>query len=230
MPRFYYIWTIGCQMNKSESERLASYLDNLGYQSAPTAEEADLILLNSCVVRQSAENRVINKLHALKAIKKSRPQVTIALTGCLIGQETDKLKKSFPFVDYFFAPGEFPGWLGRYQPEQMLPLEPQVATYIPIMQGCNNFCSYCVVPYRRGRERSRPLEEIVSEVKALVLRGVKEVTLLGQNVDSYGRNLPDEPDLADLLCRLNPLGRAAAYTFFNQSSQRYEIQTDRCGG
>jgi tRNA-2-methylthio-N6-dimethylallyladenosine synthase len=205
MPRSYYIWTIGCQMNKSESERLTSYLEHHGYLPSPAAEEADLILLNSCVVRQSAENRVINKLHALSAIKKSRPETTIALTGCLIGSDTDKLKQSFPFVDHFFPAGEFPDWLGKYEPEQLLPPNPQVASYIPIMQGCNNFCSYCVVPYRRGRERSRPLEEIVCEVKNLVQRGVKQVTLLGQNVDSYGRNLPGEPDLADLLYLLNPL-------------------------
>jgi tRNA-2-methylthio-N6-dimethylallyladenosine synthase len=192
-------------MNKAESERLASYLEHLGYQASANAEEADLILLNSCVVRQSAENRAINKLHALKAVKKSRPQVTIALTGCLVDSNINKLKRSFPYVDHFFSAGDFPSWLGEYKPEEMLPQLPQVATYIPIMQGCNNFCSYCVVPYRRGRERSHLPEEIVCEVEKLVRRGVKEVTLLGQNVDSYGHDLPDRPDLADLLYRLNPL-------------------------
>jgi tRNA-2-methylthio-N6-dimethylallyladenosine synthase len=199
----YYIWTIGCQMNKAESERLASYLENLGYQTVASAEEADLILLNSCVVRQSAETRVINKLKALKAIKKSRPNTIIGLTGCIIGTDREKLKEAFPYVDYLFAAGEFPEWLGAYELERMLPMAPQTATYIPIMQGCNNFCAYCVVPYRRGRERSRPVEEIICEVKSLVGRGVKEVTLLGQNVDSYGHNLPGEPDLADLLTQLN---------------------------
>jgi tRNA-2-methylthio-N6-dimethylallyladenosine synthase len=205
MSPTYYIWTIGCQMNKAESERLASYLENLGYQSAISAEEADLILLNSCVVRQSAENRVINKLKALKAIKKSRPNTLIGLTGCVIGADKDKLKETFPYVDYLFPAGEFPEWLGAYEPAYMLPSAPQTATYIPIMQGCNNFCAYCVVPYRRGRERSRPVDEIVCEVGSLVKRGVKEVTLLGQNVDSYGHNLPGEPDLADLLGQLNSI-------------------------
>ncbi len=192
-------------MNKAESERLASYLENQGYLTSPTAEEADLILLNTCAVRQSAENRVINKLHSLKALKKAHPQVKIALTGCIIDSDNDKLKQSFPFVDYFFPAGGFPEWLGDYEPEQLLPRTPGVATYIPIMQGCNNFCSYCVVPYRRGREKSRPLDEIECEVKGLAQRGVREVTLLGQNVDSYGHDIAGKPDLTELLARLNSI-------------------------
>jgi tRNA-2-methylthio-N6-dimethylallyladenosine synthase len=201
----YYIWTIGCQMNKSESERLASYLEHLGYQPSAGAEGADLIFLNSCVVRQSAENKVINKLHTLKVLKKNKPQLKIALTGCLVSPQADDLKKAYPFVDYFFPAGEFPRWLGEYDSEKIVPGNPGVATYIPIMQGCNNFCSYCIVPYRRGRERSRLPEEIVCEVTNLIRGGVKEVTLLGQNVDSYGHDLSDQPDLADLLEQLNPL-------------------------
>ncbi|MBP1707553.1 MAG: miaB, partial [Chloroflexi bacterium] len=204
MPQ-YHIWTIGCQMNKAESERLASYLENRGYRAAPDAEYADLILVNSCVVRQSAENRVINKLQVLKTLKRCHPQTSIALTGCLVGADREKLKRSFPFVDYFFPAGDLPGWLGDHRAEEMLPQRPGAATYVPIMQGCDNFCAYCVVPYRRGRERSRPLEEIVCEVKGLANRGVKEVTLLGQNVDSYGHDLADKPDLADLLYRLDPI-------------------------
>ena len=201
----YYIWTIGCQMNKAESERLSNYLENLGYRSTSAAGQADLIVLNSCVVRQSAENRVINRLHLLKTLKKSRPETIIALTGCLIGQDTTKLRNNFPFVDYFLKPGEYPQWLGEYKAEYTLPFRPQVTTYVPIMQGCDNFCSYCIVPYRRGRERSRPMEEIVCEIGSLVRRGVKAVTLLGQNVDSYGHDLPGSPDLADLLYHLHPI-------------------------
>ena len=223
MPQ-YYIWTIGCQMNKAESERLASYLENLGYQPALEEGNADLILVNSCVVRQSAENRVINKLHILKQLKRSRPQTTIAVTGCIVGTDGEQLKQSFPFVDHFFPAGDFPGWLGEYDPDKTFPRAPGVATYVPIMQGCNNFCSYCVVPYRRGRERSRPLEEIVCEVRGLVKRGVKEVILLGQNVDSYGHDLPDNPDLADLLYRLDPYRWTLSNTLFDQPPQRYEIQ------
>jgi tRNA-2-methylthio-N6-dimethylallyladenosine synthase len=202
---YYYIWTIGCQMNKVESERLSTYLEHLGYQISSQIDQADLIFLNSCVVRQSAENRVINKLLSLKSIKKSRPQVKIAVTGCFVQGDNANLRMKYPFVDYFFPPGDFPTWLGSREPEQMLPLQPSVATYVPIMQGCDNFCSYCIVPYRRGRERSRPIDELVSEVEELVQRGTREVTLLGQNVDSYGHDLAGAPDLADLLYLLDPV-------------------------
>ncbi|HEX7475987.1 MAG TPA: tRNA (N6-isopentenyl adenosine(37)-C2)-methylthiotransferase MiaB [Dehalococcoidales bacterium] len=201
----YYIWTIGCQMNKAESERLAAYLDQLGYQPSESAEGASLILLNSCVVRQSAENRVVNKLHSLKTFKKTHPDTTIALTGCIIGSDSEKLKSVFPFIDHFFPAGEFPTWLGEFDAVKTLPRNPGVATFIPIMQGCNNFCSYCVVPFRRGHERSRTPDELVGEVTALIRRGVKEVTLLGQNVDSYGSDLGGQSDLADLLSQLNSL-------------------------
>ena len=205
MTHNYYIWTIGCQMNKAESERLSAYLEYLGYQPVEKPDRADIIILNSCVVRQSAENRVENKLHTLKGLKKTRPQITLAVTGCFVEPDTARLRKAFPFIDHFFAAGSFPEFLGEYHVEKMLPRSPQVATYVPIMQGCDNFCAYCIVPYRRGRERSRPLGEVVNEVTGLVNRGVKEITLLGQNVDSYGHDLPDKPDLADLLQVLDPI-------------------------
>ncbi len=203
MPK-YYIWTIGCQMNKAESERLGSYFEQLGYQPA-AADEADLIVLNSCVVRQSAEDRVVNKLHNLRQMKRARPELTIAVTGCLVNADSAKLEKRFPQVDYFFKPGDCPQWLENPGWEQALPHHPAPSTYVSIIQGCNNFCSYCIVPYRRGRNRSRPPEEIVHEVRELVKRGAKEVILLGQNVDSYGRDLPQKPELADLLYELNPI-------------------------
>ncbi|MFC1908116.1 hypothetical protein ACFLWT_01770, partial [Chloroflexota bacterium] len=110
MPQ-YYIWTTGCQMNKAESERLGGYLEQLGYQSTPTAEEADLVVLNSCVVRQSAENRIINKLNALKSQKQSCPHLTLAVTGCLVNSEINHLKEKFPQVDHFFKAGDYPYWL-----------------------------------------------------------------------------------------------------------------------
>jgi len=206
MPQ-YYIWTIGCQMNKAESERLASYLEQSGYQATARAEEADFIVVNSCVVRQSAENRVINKLNALKPLKRLHPDLTLAVTGCLVNSDIDRLKKSFPQVDYFFKPGDHPPWITTQKAETELVLlqHPSPSTFVPIIQGCDNFCSFCIVPYRRGREKSRPLEEIIGEVKELVHCGVKEVTLLGQNVDSYGHDLPDKPDLADLLNELNAI-------------------------
>ena len=212
MPQ-YYIWTIGCQMNKAESERLGSYLEQLGYQPTPTAEEADLVVLNSCVVRQSAENRVINKLNSLKSLKRSRPGLTLAVTGCLVDSEADQLKNNFPQVDYFFEPGDCPQWLEKAELAQVLPQHPSPSTFVPIIQGCNNFCAYCIVPYRRGRERSRTVEEITGEVKELAHHGVKEVTLLGQNVDSYGHDLPNQPDLADLLTELNTIDGLARIRF-----------------
>ncbi len=198
----YYIWTIGCQMNKAESERLSGLFEREGYQETGSAEEADVILLNTCVVRQHAEDRVINKLANLKAVKRARPDIKLAVTGCIVNADTKHLKEKFPQVDYFFKPGDLPQWLER--PATIpLPAQPGVSAYIPIIQGCNNFCSYCIVPYRRGREHSRPVEEIVCEVKGLVQCGVKEVILLGQNVDSYGHDLADRPDLADLLTEVN---------------------------
>jgi len=212
MPQ-YYIWTIGCQMNKAESERLGSYLEQLGYQATDTAEKADTIVLNSCVVRQSAENRVINKLNALKALKKRQPEITLAVTGCLVNSKTDQLKYNFPYVDYFFKPGDYPPWLAKPESTPLLPRHPSPGTYVPVIQGCNNFCSYCIVPYRRGRERSRTVSEIVCEIKELVNRGAREVTLLGQNVDSYGHDLPDKPDLADLLGELNAIDGLARIRF-----------------
>ncbi len=211
---YYHIWTIGCQMNKAESERLGSFLEQLDYQPTAVAEEANLVVLNSCVVRQSAENRVIGKLHTLKSLKRLRPDVTLAVTGCLVNSNLQKLRERFPHVDHFFKPGGYPQWLtGQDQPPKVLPDEPSPSTFVPIAQGCNNFCSYCIVPYRRGREKSRPVEEILSEVEELARRGVKEATLLGQNVDSYGHDLPASPDLADLLGELNAIGGIARIRF-----------------
>ena len=212
MPQ-YYIWTIGCQMNKAESERLASFFERGGYKATATAEEADVIVLNSCVVRQSAENRVINKLNALKALKKSKPGLTFAVTGCWVNSNTEQPKKDYPQIDHLFKPGERPQWLEESGWDRVLPQHPLVSTYVPIIQGCDNFCSYCIVPYRRGRERSRPAAEIACEVRELVHRGTKEVILLGQNVDSYGHDLPDKPDLADLLNELDTIEGLARIRF-----------------
>jgi len=208
----YYIWTEGCQMNKAESERLGSYLEQHGYQAVATPETADAIIVNSCVVRQSAESKAVNRINSLKALKRAHPSLTLAVTGCLVNSNTDQLKKSFPHVDYFFKPGDFPPWLSRPE-SQPIPGHPQVSTFVTIIQGCNNFCSYCIVPYRRGREQSRPIAEIAGEVAELVRRGTREVTLLGQNVDSYGHDLPQQPDLADLLTKLNTIDGLARIRF-----------------
>ena len=205
MPR-YHIWTIGCQMNKAESERLASLFEKDGLQANDRAETADFIVLNTCIVRKHAEDRVVNKLASLKSMKKSNPNLKLAVTGCWVDSDIDQLKKKYPYIDHFFKAGECPPWQEYDDWKQTLPEKPQVATYVPIIQGCNNFCAYCVVPYRRGREKSRPLAEIVCEVRELVRRGTREVTLIGQNVDSYGHDLPEKPELADLLIELNSVG------------------------
>jgi len=200
-------------MNKAESERLGSLFEQHGYQATVNAEAADIIMLNSCVVRQSAENRVINKLSALESLKRLRPSLTLALTGCMVNSDIGQLKKSFPQVDYFFKPGDSPQWLENAGIGQVLPQHLLPSVYVPIIQGCDNFCSYCIVPYRRGREKSRPIAEISCEVRELVRRGAKEVILLGQNVDSYGHDLPDKPDLADLLNELNAIDGLARLRF-----------------
>ncbi len=208
----YHIWTIGCQMNKADSEFIANYLERAGFTQTGTGEDADLVLLNSCVVREHAEVKVVNKLKSLKGLKRSRPDVTIALTGCMVDSRIDGLRDRFPWVDLFFRPQQwevFSKWAeGRGLPglnerEDSVPQNPPVSAYVPIMHGCDSFCSYCVVPYRRGRARSRDIDEICCQVQNLVQRGTKEVVLLGQIVDAYGDDLPSKPDLADLLAALN---------------------------
>jgi len=212
MPH-YYIWTIGCQMNRAESERLESLFQHLGYRPTQAADEADLIVLNGCVVRQHAEDRIVNKIISLKKLKNKPDPPLLAVTGCIVEASTARLRQRFPHVDYFFRPGECPPWLAADEATPMLPQQPEPSSYVPIIQGCNNFCSYCIVPYRRGRERSRPVEVIVAEVKKLAQCGVKEIVLLGQNVDSYGHDLADRPDLAELLCQLNDIDGIARLRF-----------------
>jgi len=208
MPR-YHIWTIGCQMNKADSEHIAAYLEGVGYRPAPRPAGADIVLLNSCVVRQSAEDKVVHKLESLR----SREGI-LALTGCMVDSDIAGLRERFPHVDLFFPPQDI-SVLARFLEERGLVaggVDPgsvaaraATSTFVNIIQGCDNFCSYCIVPYRRGRERSRPMDEVVDEVKDLAQRGTKEVVLLGQNVDSYGHDLDGDASLAELLQRLNPI-------------------------
>ena len=186
-------------MNRAESERLEARFAGHGYSPAATAREADVIVVNSCVVRKHAEDKVVNKLANLKPFKKLRPEMRIVLTGCFVGQDSLELRKRFSYIDDFLKPGEIPAWLNKEDCSPILPAVSGVTAYVPIIQGCNNFCSYCIVPYRRGREVSRPITEIIYEVRNLISRGTKEVTLVGQNVDSYGHDLNGKPDLADLL-------------------------------
>ena len=214
-PSSYYIWTIGCQMNVADSERLESALLQLGLQQAPEPAEADVIVLNSCVVRQSAEDKVTGMLTSLKPLKGRRPDRVLALMGCMVGPRTDALQKRFPYVDAFMRPQEYKplldllgdrmgidaeGCLGT-----LVPPHASVTAFIPIIHGCDKFCTFCIIPYRRGRERSRTIAEVVREAELLAARGVKEVTLLGQNVDSYGNDLPGNGDLADLLATVSEI-------------------------
>jgi len=222
----YFIWTIGCQMNKAESQQIAGRLDSVGHQAATSFSNAGLVILNTCVVRQSAENKVVGTLGLLKGLKNKNPDLKILVTGCLVDSDTQELERRFPHVDLLFKPGDYHELIAWAQKhgipiQQGLPryarndtgVAPWPCAFVPIIQGCDNFCSYCIVPYRRGREVSRPLEEIVCEVEELARRDVKEVTLLGQNVDSYGDDLPGDPDLADLLNELSNIDDLARIRF-----------------
>ena len=210
--RSYHIWTIGCQMNKADSERLESALGQMGLSAADSARGADVVVLNSCVVRQSAEDKVVGMLTSLKPARQRDPDKVVALMGCMVGPKTDALEQRFPYVDVFMRPQQYEPLLDLLG--QRMGIDPEgcvgpltaradVTTYVPIIHGCDKFCTFCIIPYRRGREVSRPVQEIVREVRLLARRGVSEVTLLGQNVDSYGHDLPDDTDLADLLAAVD---------------------------
>ena len=209
----FYIWTIGCQMNKADSDRLGSALEQLGLQEVERAGDADVVVLNSCVVRQSAEDKVANNLFQMRPVKKQRPEQVLALMGCMVGPKADDLQRRFPHVDLFMRPQQYEpllelvgerlavDWEGCVG--SLAPLHPEVTSYVPIIHGCDLMCTFCIIPYRRGRQVSRPVDEVVREVSLLSERGVKEVTVLGQTVDAYGHDLEERPDLADLLTRLN---------------------------
>ena len=213
----YHIWTIGCQMNTADSERLSSALEQLGLESAENARDADVVVLNSCVVRQSAEDKVVGNLGTVSSLKKRDPGRVIALMGCMVGPKTDQLERRFPYVDVFMRPQQFEPLLDLLGERLSLdwegcvgtlaPTRPDVSCHVPIIHGCDLMCTFCIIPYRRGRQVSRPVDDVAREVELLVSRGVKEVTVLGQTVDAYGHDLPDDnggrPDLATLLTRLN---------------------------
>lgn len=210
MPQKYLITTFGCQMNVHDSEVLAGLLEELGYGLASSVEEADLILLNTCCVRENAENRTFGHIGNLKALKEKNPGLIIGICGCMTQQpsEVEKIKNSYPHVDLVFGTHnlhQLPELIQKVKASQSriievwdsdgeihegLPVkrENPFKAWVTIMYGCNNFCSYCIVPYVRGRERSRQPELIIEEIRNLVRDGVKEVTLLGQNVNSYGKD------------------------------------------
>jgi len=211
----YHIWTVGCQMNKSDSERLATGLEELGLQENNDLESSDVIVLNTCVVRQSAEDTATGLLGKLKKIKNIKPETVIGVMGCMVGPNSKTLSRRFPHVDAWARPQEFEKILDPVAQvvdndlsgcaPDLVPGKPKVATFIPIIHGCDKFCSFCIIPYRRGRETSRTIQDIYQETKLLIDRGVKEVTLLGQNVDSYGHDLNPKSDLADLFYSIHDI-------------------------
>ena len=204
-------------MNTADSERLSSALEQMGLESAESAKDADLVVLNSCVVRQSAEDKVVGNLGSVSRLKKQNPDTVIALMGCMVGPKSDQLARRFPYVDVFMRPQQFEPLLDLVGERLNLdwegcvgtlaPTRPDVACHVPIIHGCDLMCTFCIIPYRRGRQVSRPVDEVASEVELLVSRGVREVTVLGQTVDAYGHDLPEmdggRPDLSTLLRRLN---------------------------
>ena len=210
-------------MNKADSERLGSALDQLGLREVENSEEADVLVLNSCVVRQSAEDRVVGNLNLAKPIKKQKPDQILALMGCMVGPKTDHLRKRFPHVDLFMRPQEYNPLLDLVGKAQGLdwegcvgslaPFKPDVSTYVPIIHGCDLMCTFCIIPYRRGRQISRPVDEVVKEVELLASRGVREVTVLGQTVDAYGLDLQGEPDLSVLFEALNDISGLSRIRF-----------------
>ncbi|MFN0093348.1 MAG: tRNA (N6-isopentenyl adenosine(37)-C2)-methylthiotransferase MiaB [Dehalococcoidia bacterium] len=219
----YHIWTVGCQMNKADSEKLAAGLTRLGHKPVDRPERADLVVVNTCSVRQHAEDRAYSKLGRLRILKQEKPGLKVALMGCMVGLKTDDLRARFPQVDVFARPQQFEPILGLVDGlEEDLGGEFWPSTYaipegptafVPVVHGCNKFCTYCIVPYRRGRERSRAMDEVVREVAYLALHGVREVTLLGQTVEAYGHDLDGQPDLGDLMRELSAIERLERIRF-----------------
>lgn len=223
--KLFCISTYGCQMNEEDSEKLSGMLKSQGYERTENKEEASIIIFNTCCVRENAENKVFGNLGQLKQLKRKNPNLVIAICGCMMQQVgmADKVLKTFPYVDIIFGTHnahKFPEYLHRVLQEGVqvkeilnkeegivegLPIDRKsdVKAFVTTMYGCNNFCTYCIVPYVRGRERSRKSEDIIKEIEELVAKGYKEITLLGQNVNSYGKGLEEDIDFAGLLRKVN---------------------------
>ena len=264
----YHIWTVGCQMNQADSQRIQTILEELGWEET-SMDQANLVVLNTCSVRKAPEEKAHNQLAQLKHAKTRRNDLLVALMGCMIGNQKtiDELQKRYPHIDLFMKveqadilprfleerwtpisgagcldieympstdetiPAEpisptiaafnmptigkhtvlpmaitpRPGERTAHYPTKIEPLKGSPTAWLPVILGCNKVCTYCIVPYRRGRERSRPVEELFTEARSLVAKGAKELTLLGQTVEAYGLDLPDKPDLADLMQRLSEI-------------------------
>lgn len=225
LSKRYYIETWGCQMNEEDSEKLSGMLANIGYEKTLFKDQANVIIFNTCAVRENAELKVYGNLGALKKLKRDNPELIIAVCGCMMQQKgmPEEILKKYRHVDIVFGTHnayKFPEYLERARTEGVqvkeifeketdivegMPItrESTVTAYVTIMYGCNNFCTYCIVPYVRGRERSRKPEDILGEVRDLVSKGYREITLLGQNVNSYGVNLEQDINFAGLLRLVN---------------------------
>jgi tRNA-2-methylthio-N6-dimethylallyladenosine synthase len=217
----FHVTTFGCQMNEHDSERMKGMLESLGYTEATRRDEADLILFNTCSIREKADERFVSHLHEAKAIKHRDPERIIGVGGCWAQSVKDQVFRQFPFVDVAFGPGqvhklaeflttdsitaqgyfEFEGFTGHLPPKRAREFQ----AWMQISVGCNCRCSYCIVPSTRGREVSRPLQELVAEASRQVAEGVKEITLLGQNVNSYGRDLRPRQAFSELLAQLDAI-------------------------
>jgi len=225
--KFYKIITYGCQMNVHDSEKLAGMLENMGYEKTENKNKADIILFNTCAIRENAELKVFGKVGSLKNLKKENPELIIGIGGCMmqVDEIVNKIHEKYPYVDLVFGTHNIhkvPELINeiKAQKEKVYEVWPEADGLIPdtpvkrqgdykawvtIIQGCNNFCSYCIVPHVRGRERSRNLNDIVKEVKNIVEDGIKEITLLGQNVNSYGNDLDNNVNFSMLLSKLNKI-------------------------
>ena len=223
-----YVRTYGCQQNVSDGERIKGMLTRMGYGITGELDEASLVLYNTCAIREHAEDRVFGNVGALKHYKRKHPDGIVALCGCMMQQEhvAERIKKSFPYVDLVFGTHvihKLPELMYRTlcggnrvfelsigdesSVVEGIPVrrDGNIKGWLPVMYGCNNFCSYCIVPYVRGRERSRLRRDIIDEARFLVERGFKDITLLGQNVNSYGKGLEEKCDFADLLRDINDI-------------------------
>ncbi|WP_035290376.1 tRNA (N6-isopentenyl adenosine(37)-C2)-methylthiotransferase MiaB [Clostridium sp. KNHs214] len=227
LKQTYFIETWGCQMNEEDSEKISGMLKNMDYKRTLNREDADIIIFNTCCVRENAEQKVFGNLGAIKALKRKNPNLIIVVSGCMIQQESmaEEIAKKFPFVSLLIGTHnsyKFPEYLNRLKNGEKqiidiwkqegeivegLPIDRRssVKAFVTIMYGCNNFCTYCIVPHVRGRERSRKPEDIENEVKELVAKGYKEITLLGQNVNSYGKGLEPSINFAELLKRIDKI-------------------------
>ena len=223
----YHIWTLGCQMNVADSQLLASELEKLGHSAASNGDDADIMVVNTCVVRQSAEDKGLGRLGMLGKLKRQQPDKVIGVMGCMVGvRDPLWMRQRLPYVDVFMPPSD-PAPMVNFLRERsdeadalqledasrqqrdalqdgelVLPLQERgqlVCAHVPVVYGCSHACAFCIIPFRRGIERSRRMGEIVAHARSLARQGVKEVTLLGQIVDRYGKDIPEGPDLSDLL-------------------------------